>query len=208
MPLSFEAVRVLGTLVEKSLATPDYYPMTVNALTQACNQKTTRDPVVAFEPSDVTAALDELQRERLVGTTSSSYGRAVKYRHLLEEQLGLTVAEQAALAMLMLRGPQTVGEIRGRTERLYTFDNLEQVEAVLRALQEREEPLVTELPRQPGQKEARYAHLLAGPPEAEEAPAPATADGRVARLEAEVETLRTEVDALRTAFESFRGQFE
>ena len=207
--LDFAEVRVLGCLVEKDLSTPDYYPMSVNALAQACNQKTNRDPVTDFSEGEVEDTLAALQRERLVGTASGAGSRVLKYRHALAEGMALSTPELAVLAVLMLRGPQTVGEIRGRSGRMHAFDSLDEVEQVLQQLADREPPLVTELERQPGQKEARYAHLLAGEPEIE-APvvAASVAGDRLNQLEEEVRQLREELDALRTAFESFRALFE
>lgn len=208
-PLDATEVRVLGSLIEKQLSTPDYYPMTVNALTQACNQKTNREPVVDFSERQVQEALSALQRKRLVGTASGAGSRVLKYRHALAEVLDLAVPELAVLSVLLLRGPQTVGEIRGRTGRLHAFDSLDEVEQVVQALSIRATPLVTEMERQPGQKEARHAHLLAGEPEAGTTPsAPPASSGRLDDLEDELQRLRDEVDALRNAFEAFRAQFE
>lgn len=210
-PLSPEEVRVLGALVEKELSTPDYYPMTVNALTQACNQKTNREPVVQYSEAVVRETLELLIRKRLAGTASGASMRAVKYRHALAEAFELAVPGLAVLGSLMLRGPQTVGEIRSRTGRMHAFETMEQVETVLADLAGRDEPLVTELERQPGQKEARFAHLLSGAPEvatpAEAAPV-AASPTRLQALEDEVQTLRTELEDLRNAFEAFRAQFE
>jgi uncharacterized protein YceH (UPF0502 family) len=208
-PLDATEVRVLGSLIEKQFSTPDYYPMTVNALTQACNQKTNREPVVDFSERQVQEALSALQRKRLVGTASGAVSRVLKYRHALAEVLDLATPELAVLSVLLLRGPQTVGEIRGRTGRLHAFDSLDEVDQVVQALSTHATPLVTELERQPGQKEARHAHLLAGEPEAGTTPsAPPASSGRLDDLEDELQRLRDEVDALRNAFEAFRAQFE
>jgi uncharacterized protein YceH (UPF0502 family) len=212
-------LRVVGALAEKALATPDYYPMTFNGLVAACNQKTGRDPVMALGDDEVARALDSLMRRGLAGTSSGAGSRVTKYRHLLDHHFGLDEAETAALAVLVLRGPQTVGEVRGRTGRMHEFATLEDAEATLRALAEREEPLVTELPVQPGRKEARWAHLLAGEPEveAEEGPAPALSPAmqaarsegdRIAALEERVEALEDELQKVRAAFRDFRSQFE
>jgi uncharacterized protein YceH (UPF0502 family) len=212
-------LRVVGALAEKALATPDYYPMTFNGLVAACNQKTGRDPVMALGDDEVARALDSLMRRGLAGTSSGAGSRVTKYRHLLDHHFGLDEAETAALAVLVLRGPQTVGEVRGRTGRMHEFATLEDAEATLRALAEREEPLVTELPVQPGRKEARWAHLLAGEPEveAEEGPAPALSPAmqaarsegdRIAALEERVEALEDELRQVREAFREFRAQFE
>lgn len=206
-------VRVLGSLVEKELSTPEYYPMTVNALTAACNQKSNRDPVVSFDEAGVQRALDSLQRKRLAGTATATYGRAVKFRHALAEHFGLDRPQLATLASLMLRGPQTAGEVRGRLGRMYAFDTIEQVESVLDVLGLREPPLVVRLPRLPGQKEQRYAHLFAGEPEvaAETPPVLEVSyadEARLQRLEAEVAALRDELQALAGAFQAFRDQFQ
>jgi uncharacterized protein len=167
MTLDPVEVRVIGALAEKALATPDYYPMSLNALVAACNQKTGRDPVMDLAEPDAARALDSLTRKGLAGTTSGAGSRVAKYRHLLDHQFELDTPEVAALAVLMLRGPQTVGEVKGRTGRLYTFESLEEAEATVRRLAERDEPLVVELPVQPGRKEPRFAHLLGGMPEVE-----------------------------------------
>ena len=211
--------RVVGALAEKALATPDYYPMTLNSLVAACNQKTGREPVMELDDDQVARALDHLMRLGLAGTSEGAGSRVTKYRHLLDHHFGLDEAGTAALAVLLLRGPQTVGEVRGRTGRMHEFDTLDAAEATLRSLAERDEPLVTELPVQPGRKEARWAHLLAGEleVEAEEGTTPglapamqaARAEGdRIEALEARVETLEDELRAVRAAFEKFRSQFE
>ncbi len=202
---------MLGCLVEKELSTPDYYPMTVNALRTACNQKTNRDPVVDYSETDVVAAVEELQRKRLVGTASSTYGRATKYRHALAEVMKLERPHLALLAALLVRGPQTSGELRGRTSRMHEFASLDEVDGTLEALQEREPPLVTAMPRRPGQKEVRYAHLFAGEPEESSAVAAHDAgadDDRIAALENEVAELRRSLDDLIGRFDAFREQFE
>lgn len=206
-------VRVLGSLVEKDLSTPDYYPMTVNALTAACNQKSNRDPVVEFTEEDVQRALESLQRRRLAGTATSAYSRTTKYRHALAERFDLDRPRLAVLASLMLRGPETVGELRGRMGRMFEFESLEEVEHVLGSLVERDEPLVGAVPRQPGQKEQRYAHLLAGEPVVEEAvPETLTVsyadEARLQALESEVTSLRADLEALRAELGAFRRQFE
>ena len=219
LPLTSFEVRVAGALAEKALATPDYYPMSLNGLVAACNQKTGRDPVLSLSDEDVAHALDRLMRQRLAGTSEGASSRVTKYRHLLDHHFGLDEGEVAALAVLMLRGPQTVGEVRSRTGRMHAFDTLEATEAALQRLAEREEPLAVELPVQPGRKEARWVHLLAGTPdiESEEAPAPALspamqsarAEGdKIAALEERVEALEDELQSLRDAFREFRLQFE
>jgi len=208
--------RVLGCLVEKELATPEYYPLTLNALTNACNQKSNRDPVMALEDADVVRALESLRFQRLAHQSAEGI-RAAKYCHNLEGLLRLEPQELAILAELLLRGPQTVGELRGRAERMRPFADLAAVEEVLTSLAERESPLVTLLPRQPGRKEPRYAHLLSGPPEVSDESAPPVEPARrqvmaenerLAALEAEVIALRDEVSELRTQLAIFRAQFE
>ncbi len=212
LTLGAREVRVLGCLIEKELSTPDYYPMTLNALTTACNQKTNRDPVVDYDESDVSEALDALQRRRLVGHASSSYGRADKFRHALVEVMGLDRPALAVLSSLMLRGPETAGELRARTSRMHEFGSLDAVEAMLRALSEREPALVVHLSKQPGQKEARYAHLFAGVPDEDDVAAASRGhgdlEGRVGNLEEQIEMLQQQIDELTDAFESFRRQFE
>ena len=209
-------VRVLGCLIEKELATPEYYPLTLNALTNACNQKSNRDPVMALEEADVVRALDSLRFQRLAHQSAEGV-RAAKYCHNLDGLLRLEPQELAILAELLLRGPQTVGELRGRAERMAPIADLAAAEAVLNDLAERESPLVVLLPRQPGRKEQRYAHLFAGTPGLSEeyAPPPEPArvrvlveNERLAALEAEVATLRSELDDMRAELKTFRAQFE
>ncbi|NJC87789.1 MAG: DUF480 domain-containing protein [Desulfuromonas sp.] len=208
--------RVLGCLIEKELATPEYYPLTLNALTNACNQKSNRDPVMALEDADVVRALDNLRFQRLAHQSAEGV-RAAKYCHNLEGLLRLEPQELAILAELLLRGPQTVGELRGRAERMAPLHDLAAAEEVLVSLAEREAPLVTRLPRQAGRKEQRYAHLLSGTPEvSEETTAPIeparvrvlAENERLTALETEVATLREEVAALRAQLATFRSQFE
>ncbi len=214
-------VRVIGALIEKQITTPDYYPLTLNALTAACNQKSNRHPVVEFGDKNVARALEDLRDKGLARMVSGAEQRVPKYYHLFTEKLGLAAAEVATLCVLMLRGPQTVGEIRGRTGRLHEFTGLDEVESTLQALVDRETgPLVEQLPRQPGRKESRYAHLLAGKPEIpeeeeegerhlERATLEVRADNeRIARLEAETVVLRQELEALKEAFDRFKSQFE
>jgi uncharacterized protein YceH (UPF0502 family) len=218
-PLTAAEVRVLGSLIEKQITTPDYYPLTLNALTNACNQLTNREPVVAFDDNVVVEALDGLREKRLASHYAGAESRVAKYKHALNEAVLLTPAELALLCVLLLRGPQTLGELRTRGERMFRFDTLPEVEEALAALAARQpQPLVVKLPRQPGTKEARYAHLLSGPPPLEvAAPGPAAsapavaappAPDRVAALEAEVATLQRELGELREQFAAFRRQFE
>ena len=200
-------IRVLGCLIEKQRTTPDVYPLSLNALRAACNQTTNRDPVVEYDEATIRAALERLSRRRWARLASGPGSRAVKYRHLLDEALGLSAAETALLCVLMLRGPQTPGELKGRIDRLHPFASLAEVHETLDGLIQR--TLVERLPRRAGQKEERYAQLLgpAGPERQSEQPAPAqpapaTVGGddleeRVARLEEEVASLRAALDALR-----------
>jgi uncharacterized protein len=210
--LSPEEVRVLGCLLEKQRTTPDGYPLTLNALRAACNQSTNRDPVVQYDEATIRAALDRLGRRRFTRLTSYHGSRAAKYRHLLDEALQIGPEEQAVLAVVMLRGPQTPGELLQRTERLFRFTDSSALQEVIQRLIERE--LVTRYERRPGQREERYGHLLgdeeeeqlaapAPAPTAAPAPVPTTAappsrdDARIDRLEREVAELRAELAALR-----------
>jgi uncharacterized protein len=211
-PLDIVAVRVLGSLIEKEITTPDNYPLTLNALVSACNQTSNRDPVLSLDEATVMSGLDELMRRSLARAVHRSDSRARRYRHALAEKLNLHAAETAVMCVLMLRGAQTVGEIRTRSARLFEFRDLPHVEVTLQALMTLSTPLVTQLPRRPGQKEERYAHLLAGEPVAEPvdvAPAsgPAKAD-RVEALEQAVDALRSEMAELRARFEEFTREFQ
>jgi len=208
-------VRVLGSLVEKEITTPDYYPLSLNALINACNQKSNRDPVMALDESVVMQALDSLNEKGLAGQVTSADGRVPKYAHRLQEVFNFDRREMAVLCVLLLRGPQTPGELRGRTERMYPFDDLAGVESTLHHLMEREPPLAKKLARQPGTKESRYAHLLAGDVEGWIVPVeahPVAGTGgqdeqRITRLETDVQSLRTEIADLRQQLEDFRKQF-
>src|SRR3954468_14891932 len=155
-------VRVIGALVEKQMATPEYYPLTMNALVNACNQLTGREPVVAYDERTVARALESLREKQLVWLVTAAGARVPKYEHRLSEKFNLAEQETAVLAVLMLRGPQTIGEIKGRTGRIYEFAELAEVEMTLESLMTSEPPLIVKLPRQPGTKESRYAHRLAG----------------------------------------------
>ena len=217
-------VRVAGALAEKALSTPDSYPLSLNALVAACNQKTARDPVVDLSERDVSAALDRLGRRGLVGTTSGAGHRVVKYRHNLDRALDLSLRELAALAVLLLRGPQTAGEVRARAGRMADFETTEAAEEAMWMLGDRDEPLAVRLDRAPGQSADRYAHALSGEPEAggpEATPprlAPATppetaplAHGGGAGdpdLAERVAALEVEVARLQEAFAAFRSEFE
>lgn len=220
--LTPEETRVLGALVEKSIATPDYYPLTLNALVNACNQLTNRDPVVSYDESTVTLALDGLREKRLATLYRGADSRVARYKHTLTDRFVLTPAEVAILCVLLLRGPQTAGELRTRAERLFAFDTLAEAEETLNALVTyTPEPLVTKLPRQPGTKESRYVQLLSGVPAPETAasaapastassapPPPDTTRERIAQLEQDLAAVRAELGELRQQFADFKKQFE
>jgi hypothetical protein len=206
--------RVLGALVEKDITTPDYYPLSLNALVNACNQKNNREPVMALDEEAVRDALDGLQQRKLAGPAGGADSRVTKYEHRLQEAFNFTRGETAIVCVLLLRGPQTPGELRGRTERMFRFETLEDVQSTLQRLMQREPPLARILPRQPGTKEARYKHLFS--PDVAEAEPPASPapvvthhdTGRLTELESEVRELRKEVADLKQQFASFRRQFE
>jgi uncharacterized protein YceH (UPF0502 family) len=210
--------RVLGSLVEKDVTTPDYYPLSLNALVNACNQKNNRDPVMNLDEDTARQALDTLQQKRLAGPTSSADSRVTKYEHRLQEAFNFTRGETAILCVLLLRGPQTPGELRGRTERMHRFEDLTEVQSSLQRLMQRDPPLARVLPRQPGTKESRYKHLLSGDEEdltdVARAPTPASVPSqsaepdRISRLEDEVANLQKEVADLKQQFASFGKQFE
>lgn len=214
--LSPVEARIIGALMEKEKTTPGNYPLSLNALTNACNQKSNRNPVMDISEDLIAGALDGLGFHRkLTKRLLSEDSRVPKYRHDLTEVFSLSPQEHAVICVLLLRGPQTLGEIRGRTERLHNFENLETVEQTLTALANREDPLVKQLPRQPGRKEARYGHLLSGEIEIEEADIvepvvlEVRADNeRVDKLEAEVQALREELQSLKQQFAEFKQQFE
>ena len=205
--------RIVGALIEKQLTTPEYYPLTLNALVAACNQKTNREPVTNYDEQSVTRALDDLRDKNIVYVFYGSTSRVPKYKHILPDVLHLEPSETAVMCVLMLRGPQTIGELRERTGRLYDFRDLNDVNETLESLIKREEPLITRLERAPGQKEARFAHLLCGevtsytPPE-RTATRGAANDERVEKLEQELESLKNDLSAFRQEFEDFKKQFE
>lgn len=211
--------RVLGSLIEKQVTTPEYYPLTLNSLTLACNQKNNRNPVTSFDEATVAEAVESLREKNLAYVHYGSTSRVPKYKHVMPEVLHLTHRELALMCVLLLRGSQTIGELRGNASRLYDFSGLEEAEATLNALISREpEPLVTRLPRQPGQKEARFAHLLSGEvaiepfPEGDQPPRSIRATradpDKMQKLEQEVESLRSDVNSLQQQFEDFKKQFE
>jgi hypothetical protein len=200
-------VRVLGSLLEKEITTPEYYPLSLNALINACNQKSNRDPTVNFDEAAVEQALHSLRDKGLLLSITGAGSRVQKYAHRISERLNLGRPELAILCELMLRGPQTLGELRTRGERMHPFDDLDQVQSVIDRLPE----LIVKLERRPGEKESRFAHLLSGPPAVSHAESETPAhhrQDRVATLEAEVAQLRNELEDLRQQFAVFRKQFE
>jgi uncharacterized protein len=208
--------RVLGALIEKDITTPEYYPLSLNALVNACNQKSNRDPVMQLDESAVRDALAGLQDQRLAGPAGGADSRVTKYEHRSQEVFNFTRAEVAVLCVLLLRRPQTPGELRGRTERMYRFETLDDVQGALQKLAQRNPALVKMLPRQPGTKEARWAHLMSGEVAGEAAASTASgvveADSgeasRMARLEEEIVELRREIGEIKDQLERFRKQFE
>jgi len=210
--LNDHEVRVLGALIEKDITTPDYYPMSLNALVNACNQKSNREPVMELSEDEVRAALVTLEDKDLAGPTSSADSRVTKYEHRLDELYNLTRGETALLCILLLRGPQTPGELRGRTERMFHFEELSDVQAALQRMMTREPSMVKALPRQPGTKESRYTHLLAGDVPDTSADSSTTAlQGRSDRsptLAEEVKALREDIAELQRQFAEFKKQFE
>jgi uncharacterized protein YceH (UPF0502 family) len=219
--LSAEEVRLLGVLAEKQMTTPEYYPLSLNALTVGCNQKSNRSPVVNYEESEVLEALENLRRHGWVIVVTGGGSRVRKYEHKLKDKLFLSQKEQAALCVLMVRGPQTVGEIRTRTERMVEFPDLTDVEETLRDLAAAErtpQPLAMMLPRFSGQKENRYIHLISGKPDVEKlsaeeasetfAGAGSSSAAHLSELEEKVENLTRELENLKKQFEQLKKQFE
>ena len=207
--------RILGSLVEKQLTTPEYYPLTLNALVAACNQKSNREPVVSYDDKTVSDALERLRDRNLVYVFYGSTSRVPKYKHMLPSVYELEPPAVAVMCVMMLRGPQTLGELRGRTDRLYEFSGLGEVQETLEGLIRRDDPLVVKLERQAGQKEARFAHLLNGdidvsslPPPRSSASSTSADPGRLDQLETEVKELRSEMESLKATFDEFRKQFE
>jgi uncharacterized protein YceH (UPF0502 family) len=210
-------VRVLGSLIEKDITTPDYYPLSLNALVNACNQKNNRDPVMNLDENTVRDALSSLQEKRMAGPASGADSRVTKYEHRLQEVFNFDRREIALVCVLLLRGPQTPGELRGRAERMYRFETLDDVQSGLQKLMDRQPSLVAVLPRQPGTKESRYTHLFSGNyiPEATTVAESSSSDfsrnshdQRLAKLEAEVAELRLAVEDLRRHFAEFAAQFK
>jgi uncharacterized protein YceH (UPF0502 family) len=214
--------RVLGALIEKDITTPDYYPLSLNALVNACNQKNNREPVMTLDENSVRDALGSLQEKRMAGPASGADSRVTKFEHRLQEVFNFDRREIAVVCVLLLRGPQTPGELRGRTDRMYHFEALEDVVGTLDRLAQREPPLATILPRQPGTKESRYMHLFSGEPAEQRIVArtllSANAEGgsvagasstdRIAALEEEVSKLRADLSEVQQQLAAFRKQFE
>lgn len=219
-PLTDVEVRILGALLEKEVTTPEYYPLSLNALLAACNQTTNRDPVMRLDENTATHHIIALRRGGLLRQIQPVGSRVARFAHLLDEVLKLGPRELAVLGVLMLRGPQTPGELHARTARLASFADIADLEGVLESLIARQpEPLATRLPRRPGQKEVRYAHLLGGEPTQADAPEMAdepplpprradVEDDRLAALERTVEALRAEIAAVRAELDAFRAQFQ
>jgi len=207
--------RVLGALIEKDITTPEYYPLSLNSLISACNQKSNRHPVMDLDEDAVRSALRGLYEYGLAAPTGGAESRVTKYEHRLQEVFNFTRGETAVICVLLLRGPQTPGELRGRTERLHPFEEIADVTATLQRLQQRVPPLVKVLPRQPGTKESRYLHLFSGDVVATTA-ARSTAvesqadsdDDRIVLLEQEVQSLRNDLSELKQQFAAFQKQFE
>jgi uncharacterized protein len=199
--ISTVAARVLGSLVEKEITTPEYYPLSLNALANACNQKNNREPVMNLDEDQIRQALHQLEDDGLAGAARGIDSRVAKYEHRMQEVFNFTRGEIAVVCVLLLRGPQTPGELRGRSERMHRFEELSDVQSTLQRLMQREPPLVKVLPRQPGTKEVRYAHLFSGEPAevvtVTEATEPAGRGPGLAQLEAEIAALREEVAELR-----------
>jgi uncharacterized protein YceH (UPF0502 family) len=222
MLLTETETRVLGALIEKDITTPDYYPLSLNALVNACNQKNNRDPVMTLDESTVRDALASLQEKRLAGPASGADSRVTKFEHRLQEVFNFDRREIAIVCVLLLRGPQTPGELRSRTDRMYHFEALDDIVSTLDRLAHRDPPLAAILPRQPGTKESRYMHLFSGDPPAfatdetanvgrtllsANAGANSAAD-RISRLEEEVSSLRQELFEVQQQLAAFRKQFE
>ncbi|HWG41013.1 MAG TPA: YceH family protein [Candidatus Acidoferrales bacterium] len=213
--LNAAEARVLGALIEKDITTPDYYPLSLNALVNACNQKNNREPVTNYDEETVRLALRNLSDKRLAGTASGADSRVAKYEHRAQEVFNFTRPETAIMCVLLLRGPQTPGELRSRTERMHKFEHLDDVLSGLQQLMRREPPLAKALGRRPGTKEIRYAHLLSGDVESWEPPADSSLASavsveaeRIIQLEEQVAALQKEVAELKQQMAEFKRQFE
>jgi len=216
MMLDDTEIRILGCLIEKELTTPEYYPLSLNSLTNACNQKSNRNPVVSYDEAVAGQGLDSLQSKGVVRKTLTAGSRVDKYLHTFLDKFDLSKQEMAVLCELMLRGPQTAGELRSRTNRMFSFENLDEVEETLRGLTDHDPALVIQLPRETGRKEQRFIHLLSGSrsnvaADADQSGLPSAplirTDERLRIMEEEIERLKTEVEELTLAFKAFRSQF-
>lgn len=215
-PLTSVEARVLGSLIEKEITTPDYYPLSLNALINACNQKNNREPVTNVDEAAVRSALSALQGKRLASPVNSADSRVTKYEHRFQEVFNFNRREIAVLCVLLLRGPQTPGELRGRSERMFHFEELSDVQSTLQHLIERDSPLVRVMARQPGTKEPRYMHLLSGDTEPavtveeklEKGTIEAVSSEKIAGLEADIAELRRELTDLRQQFTALKAQLE
>jgi uncharacterized protein YceH (UPF0502 family) len=211
--LNDNEVRILACLIEKEMTTPEYYPLSLNSLTNACNQKSNRNPVVSYDETDVARGLGSLQEKGLVRKTLTSGSRVSKYLHAILDQFDLSRQEMAILCELMLRGPQTAGEVRSHTERMSIFESLEEVENTLQGLAEHDPPLTLKMPRETGRKECRYMHLFLGGVEtlrdfsAEPAAIQMSSQEKIKKLEEEIVRMRSELEGLKRAFAEFKSQF-
>ncbi len=209
--LTFEETRIIGSLIEKEFTTPEYYPLTINSLKNACNQKSSRNPVVNFDENLIEKVMNNLRDKSLATLVESRESRVPKFRQNFSNSLKLLQQETAVLCVLMLRGPQTPGEIKSRSNRIFEFENLNQLDETLSKLIERDEPLLLKLPKMPGTKESRYMHLLNGEPDLEfyqpEDENLSENAGKISELTEEIENLKTELQQLRTEFEQFKNQF-
>ena len=210
--LTFEEVRLIGSLIEKELTTPEYYPLTINSLMNACNQKSNREPVVSFDEKIIEETLEKLRGKGLARRVTGNDIRVAKYRQTFTEALNLSPDETAVICTLLLRGAQTPGEIKNRSGRMFDFESLTQIDEVLQKLIKKENPMVIKLPRQSGLKESRFTHLFSGPPiikETEEVEIldQIGIDSRIEKLEKEVEYLHSELNNLKLEFEKFKDQF-
>ncbi len=210
--LTFEETRIIGSLIEKEITTPEYYPLTINALKNACNQKSNRNPVVTFDENLIESVLEKLREKTFVTRVTGGDMRVAKYRQIFTDELKLIPGEVAVICELMNRGPQTPGELKNRGSRMFNFESLVQVDEVLQSLMNREKPFVVKLPRQPGMKESRHAHLLSGEPDIEAGSSveieSAASDDRISKLEEKVELLKNELQELKKQFEELKSQFE
>jgi uncharacterized protein len=211
--LNDSEVRILACLIEKEMTTPEYYPLSLNSLTNACSQKSNRNPIVYYDETAVARGLDSLQEKGLVRKTLTAGSRITKYLHSILDLFDLSSQEMAILCEVMLRGPQTVGEIRSHTERIYIFKNLEEVEYTLHGLAEHDPPLTAKIPREPGRKECRYMHLFSGGLEAfhdslaEPTKIQISSEDKIKQLEEEIAKMQSELEELKHAFSEFKSQF-